>query len=99
MADAQRPPNPLDMLRDRRALIDTGLGPVAFVTVNAATDLNTAAIVAVAISVVVAIVRAIRREPLTNAIPRPITLPPASSASAVTYTSRTSRRASLYTVP
>jgi hypothetical protein len=63
-----RPPSPMDILRDRRALVDTGLGPVAFVTVNALTDLETAAIVAVAISVVIAVFRAVRREPLTNAI-------------------------------
>ena len=69
MADpGQRPPSPVDMLRDPRAIVDTGLGPVAFVTVNALADLDTAAIVAIAISVVVAGYRAIRRHPLTNAI-------------------------------
>ena len=62
------PPSPLDMLRDRRAIVDTGLGPVAFVTINALSDLDTAAIAAMAISVVVATYRAIRRHPLTNAI-------------------------------
>ena len=53
MAEPERPPppSPLDMLRDPRAIVDTGLGPVAFVTVNALADLDTAAIVAVAISV------------------------------------------------
>jgi hypothetical protein len=69
--DAERPPappSPIDILRDRRALVDTGLGPVAFVVVNALTDLETAAIVAIALSVVVATFRALRREPLTNAI-------------------------------
>ena len=69
MAEAERPdrppPSPLDILRDRRALVDTGLGPVAFVVVNAVAGLETAAIVAVALSVVIAAVRAIRREPLT----------------------------------
>jgi len=64
----ERPPSPMDILRDRRALVDTGLGPVAFVTVNALADLETAAIVAVAISVVIALFRAVRREPLTNAV-------------------------------
>jgi hypothetical protein len=64
----RRPPNPLDMLRDPRAVVDTGLGPVAFVTVNALADLDTAAIVALAISGVVALYRAIRHHPLTNAI-------------------------------
>ena len=56
------------MLRDRRALVDTGLGPVAFVTINALSDLDTAAIAAVAISIVVAAYRALRRHPLTNAV-------------------------------
>ena len=63
-----RPPSPLELLGDRRAIVDTGLGPVAFVTINALSDLDTAAIAAVAISVVVAAYRAIRRHPLTNAI-------------------------------
>ena len=64
----QRPPSPMDILRDPRAVVDTGLGPVAFITVNALTGLKTAAAVAVAISVVIAVFRAVRREPLTNAI-------------------------------
>ena len=70
MAEPERPPppNPLDMLRDPRAAVDTGLGPVAFVAVNALADLDTAAIVALAIAGVVALYRAIRRHPLTNAI-------------------------------
>ena len=68
MADPKPPPSPLDMLRDRRAIVDTGLGPVAFVTVNALADLDTAAIVAIALSVVVGLYRAVRREPLTNAV-------------------------------
>jgi hypothetical protein len=63
-----RPPSPMDILRDPRALVDTGLGPVLFVTVNALADLETAAIAAIAISVVIALYRAVRREPLTNAI-------------------------------
>jgi hypothetical protein len=62
------PPNPLELLRDRRAIVDTGLGPVAFVGVNAVAGLETAAVVAVAISVFVAVFRALRRAPLTNAI-------------------------------
>jgi hypothetical protein len=63
-----KPPSPMDILRDPRALVDTGLGPVVFVTVNALADLESAAIVAVAISVVIALYRAVRREPLTNAV-------------------------------
>jgi hypothetical protein len=66
--DEPRPPSVIDMLRDPRVIVDTGLGPVAFVTVNALTNLRAAAIVAVAISVAVAAFRAARREPLTNAI-------------------------------
>jgi hypothetical protein len=68
MPEPERPPSPLEMLRDRRALVDTGLGPVAFVTVNALADLDTAAIVALAIAGVIALYRAIRRHPLTNSI-------------------------------
>jgi hypothetical protein len=64
----RRPPNPLEMLRDPRAAVDTGLGPVAFVAVNALADLDTAAVVALVISGVVALYRAIRHHPLTNAI-------------------------------
>jgi hypothetical protein len=64
----QKPPSPMDILRDPRALVDTGLGPVAFITVNALTDLETAAAVAVGISIVIAVWRGVRREPVTNAI-------------------------------
>jgi hypothetical protein len=69
--DSERPlppPGPMDILRDPRALVDTGLGPVAFITVNALTDLETAAIVAIAMSVAIGLYRAVRREPLTNAV-------------------------------
>jgi hypothetical protein len=71
MAEAERPdrpPSPMDILRDRRALVDTGLGPVLFITVNAVAGLERAAIAAIAVSVVIALYRALRREPLTNAI-------------------------------
>src|SRR5215213_3541396 len=63
-----RPPSPLELLGDRRAIVDTGLGPVAFVTVNAIAGLETAAIVAVALSVAVAAERLLRRRPVTNAV-------------------------------
>jgi hypothetical protein len=56
------------MLRDRRAIVDTGLGPIAFVTVNAIAGLEPAAAVAVGLSVLVAVERLIRRRPVTNAI-------------------------------
>ncbi len=56
------------MLRDRRAIVDTGLGPVAFVTVNAIAGLETAAAVAVAVQLLIAAERLVRRRPVTNAI-------------------------------
>ena len=62
------PPSPLEMLRDRRAIVDTGVGPVAFVTVNALAGLNTAAVVAVGIQLVITAERLIRRRPVTNAV-------------------------------
>ena len=64
----QKPPSPMDILRDPRALVDTGLGPVAFITVNALAGLETAAAVAVGISIAIAVWRGVRREPITNAI-------------------------------
>jgi len=66
--DPSRQPSPFDILRDRRAIVDTGLGPVAFVAVNALWTLRAAAFVALGISVIVAVLRAARREPLTNAV-------------------------------
>jgi hypothetical protein len=62
------PPSPLDLLRDRRAMVDTGLGPLAFVIVNAVAGLHTAAAVAVGVSVLLMIERLIRRRPVVNAI-------------------------------
>jgi hypothetical protein len=56
------------MLRDRRAIVDTGVGPVAFVVVNALAGLNTAAAVAVGIQLVITAERLIRRRPVTNAV-------------------------------
>src|SRR4051794_39622129 len=56
------------MLRDRRAIVDTGVGPVAFVTVNALAGLETAAAVAVGLQILIAIERVVRRRPVTNAI-------------------------------
>jgi Protein of unknown function (DUF3159) len=68
VTEADRQPSPIDFLRDPRAIVDTGLGPVAFVTVNALWTLRAAAFVALGISVLIALWRAARREPLTNAI-------------------------------
>ena len=65
---AERPPNPLALLGDRRAVIDTGLGPVAFVIANALFGLHTAAWVAVGLALLVVLERIVRRGPVTNAI-------------------------------
>jgi hypothetical protein len=62
------PPSPLDLLRDPRAAVDTGLGPLAFVIANAVAGLHTAAAVAVGISVVLLIERLIRRRSVINAV-------------------------------
>jgi len=62
------PPSPLEMLRDRRAIVDTGVGPVAFVTVNALAGLQTAAAVAVGIQLLITVERLARRRPVTNAV-------------------------------
>jgi hypothetical protein len=64
----ERPPSPLDLLRDRRAMLDAGLGPVAFVVVNALAGLHTAAAVAVGISLLLCVERLIRRAPVANAL-------------------------------
>jgi uncharacterized membrane protein len=65
---APEPPSPLDLLRDPRAAVDTGLGPVAFVIVNAIAGLHAAAAVAVGVSVVLMIERLIRRRSPINAV-------------------------------
>jgi hypothetical protein len=64
----REPPNPLELLTDKRAAVDTGLGPVAFVVTNAIYGLHTAAYVAVGLAVLVAIERLLRRKPVTNAL-------------------------------
>jgi hypothetical protein len=64
----REPPSPLDLLRDKRAAVDTGLGPVAFVIVYAIAGVNVAAAVAVGISVVLMIERLLRRKSAVNAV-------------------------------
>lgn len=64
----EHPPSPVDLLRDKRALIDTGLGPVAFVAVYAIWDLNTAIFVAIGISVVLMLERLVRGKSVVNAL-------------------------------
>ena len=65
---SEHPPNPLDMLRDPRAVLDTGLGPVAFVVVNALWGLHAAAAVAVALQILLGIERLARRRPVVNVL-------------------------------
>ena len=65
---SEHPPGPFDMLRDRRAMVDTTVPPIAFVAVYAVLGLNPAAAVAVGIGVVLAAERLIRRKPVINAI-------------------------------
>jgi Protein of unknown function (DUF3159) len=62
------PPSPLELLGDRRAVVDTGLGPVAFVVANALFGLHTAAYVAIGLALVIMVERLIRRRPVTNAV-------------------------------
>jgi uncharacterized protein DUF3159 len=64
----EREPGPLDLLGSRRALVDTGLGPVAFVIANAIAGLHTAVAVAIGISVALCLERLLRRRPVVNAI-------------------------------
>jgi hypothetical protein len=64
----RKPPSPIELLGDRRAALDTGLGPVAFVIANALFGLHTAAYVALGLAAAVAVERLIRRRPVTNAI-------------------------------
>jgi MFS family permease len=62
------PDSPLAALGDRRAILDTGLGPIVFVVANAIWGLHTAAYAALGLAALVAVVRLVRREPVTNAI-------------------------------
>jgi hypothetical protein len=64
----EHPPSPVDILRDKRAMIDTGTGPIAFVVVYAIWGLKTAAIVAIALGVVMAIERVVRRQTVVNVL-------------------------------
>src|SRR5262249_31313474 len=62
------PPSPLDFLRDPRAAVDTGLGPLAFVITNAIAGLHTAAAVAVRVAGLLMIERLLRGRPVVNAV-------------------------------
>ena len=64
----QRPPSPLELLGDRRAAVDTGLGPIAFVVANAIFGLHTAAWVALGLAALVLVERLVRHRQATNAL-------------------------------
>ncbi|WP_028062307.1 DUF3159 domain-containing protein [Solirubrobacter soli] len=64
----EHPPSPVDILRDKRAMVDTGTGPIAFVVVYAIWGLQTAAIVAIALGVVMAIERLVRKKTVVNVL-------------------------------
>jgi len=64
----EHPPSPVDILRDKRAMLDTGTGPIAFVVVYAIWGLQTAAVVAIALGVVMAIERVARRKTAVNVL-------------------------------
>jgi len=64
----EHPPSPVDILRDKRAMLDTGTGPIAFVVVYAIWGLQTAAIVAIALGVVMAIERVARKKTVVNVL-------------------------------
>lgn len=63
------PPTPLEMiLSDRRSLLDTGLPPIVFVTVNAFAGLRPAAIAAVVLAALFIVERLVRRTPVMSAV-------------------------------
>ena len=65
----EHPPGPFDMLRDKRAMVDTTVAPIAFVIVYAITkEVNVAAAVAVGIGIALFVERLVRRKPVINAI-------------------------------
>ena len=64
----EHPPSPVDILRDKRAMLDTGTGPIAFVVVYAIWGLKTAAIVAIALGVLLAIERVVRKKTVVNVL-------------------------------
>jgi len=64
----EHPPGPFDMLRDRRAIADTTVAPIAFVIVYTITkEVNPAAAVAVGIGIALFVERLVRRKSVVNA--------------------------------
>jgi hypothetical protein len=65
----EHPPGPFDMLRDKRAMVDTTVAPIAFVIVYTITkEVNVAAAVAVGIAIVLFVERLVRRKSVMNAV-------------------------------
>lgn len=62
------PYHPSDMLRDKRAIVDTGLAPIVFIVVNTLAGLNVAAGAAIAVAVGLMIERLVRRASPINAV-------------------------------
>ena len=64
----EHPPGPFDMLRDKRAIADTTVAPIAFVIVYTITkEVNPAAAVAVGLGLVLFVERLVRRKSVVNA--------------------------------
>lgn len=62
------PYSPLDMLRDKRAIVDTGLAPIVFIVVNSFAGLETAAVAAIVVAVGLMVERLARRASPVNAV-------------------------------
>jgi len=62
------PYSPADMLRDKRAIVDTGLAPIVFIVTNSLAGLNVAAIAAGIVAVGLMLERLARRASPVNAI-------------------------------
>ena len=62
------PYSPLDMLRSKRAIVDTGLAPIVFIVVNSFAGLEPAAVAAVAVAVGLMLERLVRRASPMNAV-------------------------------
>jgi hypothetical protein len=62
------PYSPADMLRDKRAIVDTGLAPIVFIVANTIAGLNVAAIAAGVVAVGLMLERLLRRASPVNAV-------------------------------
>lgn len=62
------PYSPLDMMRSKRAIVDTGLAPIVFIVVNSFAGLETAAVAAIAVALGLMLERLARRASPINAV-------------------------------